>query len=124
MNILTNFLKSRYDRTIPYTYHAKRQVFQGDDEITIDWISDTLCGLCNFLKKKKEDPTEIIIYECFHDNKKHINKEVVIPPEVYCNENKWKPKKELCAAHQRYGTPGSEGDCKFMNKNQKTITCN
>jgi hypothetical protein len=118
MNILTKLFGSKYDKKIPYTYHAKRYVFDKDEDITIDWVSDTICGLCNFLKKKKEDPSEIVIYECFN------GKEVELPKEFYCNGNKWKPKKELCCAHQRYGSAGKAGDCKFNDRNQKTFKVN
>jgi hypothetical protein len=118
MNILQKLFGSKYNKDLPYTYHAKRQVFQGDDDITVDWVSDTICGLCNYLKKKKEDPTEITIYECFQGKEKEL------PKDLYINSNsKWRPKKELCSMHQRYGSAGTSDKCEFQDRSKKTITC-
>jgi len=32
---------------------------------------------------------------------------------------KWKPKKELCKSHKRYGRVGTEEDCYFQDRDKK-----
>jgi hypothetical protein len=119
MGLFKRFFGNRYnwikkeDPRLPYTYQASLQVFEGDNDIVINWFSDTICGICGYLKKHKEDPNDITITECFD------GKETVIPPDVYMNDGEWLPKKELCKAHRRYGSEGNEECCSFQHRDQK-----
>jgi hypothetical protein len=119
MNLFKKFVEYKWFRSknnnkTPFTYEAKLQVFEGSDDITISWFSDTICGLCKYLSKHKEDPNDITIYECFNQ------KEIEMPKHIYMNPNsQWKPKKELCKAHRRYGSDGSEECCAFQGRDSK-----
>lgn len=118
MNLFKKLFKTKYnwikqvDKRLPYTYEAKLQVFEDDDDIVINWYSDTICGVCKYLKNHNEDPNEITITECFN------GKETVIPKDVYTKDGKWLPKKELCKAHRRYGSEGNEKCCAFQDRDQ------
>jgi len=119
MGVFKRIFKNRYswikkeDPKLPYTYQAKLQVFEGEDDIIINWFSDTICGICGYLKKRRENPNDITIIECFN------GKETIIPKEVYTKNDKWLPKKELCKAHRRYGSEGNEECCSFQHRDQK-----
>jgi hypothetical protein len=53
MGIIKNFIgpKSKYDKTIPYTYIAKVQIIEGvtDENMMNYYFSDTICGLIEYL---------------------------------------------------------------------------
>ncbi len=42
--------KSKYDKSLPYTYRAEVSEIPDDNEITSDYFSDTLCGLLDYLR--------------------------------------------------------------------------
>ncbi len=54
MGIIRKFLgpKSKYNKSLPYTYMAKVPIIEGDDELFSHYFADTICGLVEYLAKK------------------------------------------------------------------------
>lgn len=114
MPILEKLFGSKYDKKLPYTYHAKKTIASG---IERDWFGDVFCQLCKHLRQDGESPDDIAIYECFS------NKEVVMPKAAYMNsDGDWLLGADLCAAHTRYGRPGSLDGCGFVDRKSGKIT--
>jgi len=52
MSLLEKILgpKSKYDKSIPYTYEARIRILEGSDEYN-SYFSDTICGLVEYLHR-------------------------------------------------------------------------
>lgn len=117
MSVFERLFGSKYDKNLPYAYQAKKQVVEGYDDITHDWFSDSLCALCNHLRKLGEEPKSIVIYECFRGCDKELAKEAYA-----CSDGKWLEKRNLCMAHCRFGTVKSSSNCGFLDRDLKTVS--
>jgi len=116
MKLRERMFGSKYNRDIPYIYHAKYQVFEGSDELTRDWFGDTFCSVCNHLRKQDVQPASITIYECFAGN------DVAMPRSAYTNDDgEWLLQDDLCRAHVRYGSEGSFKHCKFSDRDKTKV---
>ena len=113
MKLYERLLGSKYNKDIPYTYHAKYQVIEGSDELTKDWFGDTFCSVCNHLRDNDVQPASVTIYECYAGN------DVEMPQDSYTDDNGgWLLQDSLCHAHIRYGSEGSYKDCKFGDRDK------
>lgn len=54
--------KSKYDKTIPYTYMARVVIIPDDPEIDNIYFADTICGLIEYLDDKNIQPDEAQIF--------------------------------------------------------------
>jgi len=107
---------SKYNKDIPFAYHAQYQVFEGSEELTKDWFGDTFCSVCNHLRKQGVQPTSITIYECYAGN------DVEMPNDSYTDGNgKWLLQDDLCHAHVRYGSEGAFDNCKFSDRDKHKV---
>ena len=63
MNIIKKIIgpRSKYDRSLPYTYMARVPVIEGDDELFSHYFADTICGLVEYLDKNDIKPDELLI---------------------------------------------------------------
>jgi hypothetical protein len=112
MNPLAGLLGSRYDDALPYSYEAVVYPLGEDESVRVSYVADTICGLVNFLKKRREDPEGIRLFEIFR------GKEVPIPENRYLSEDgRWLPRKRLCnPMTERYGEPMDETNCRFRDR--------
>ena len=64
MSLRTKFLgpKSKYDKSLPYTYTAKVQIIEEDPELVSTYFADTICGLVEYLDKQKISPEEAELF--------------------------------------------------------------
>jgi hypothetical protein len=116
MKILERLFGSKYDKSIPYTYHGKYQVFEDSDDVTKDWFGDTFCSVCNHLREIGVQPASVAIFECYN------GKSVKMPSDSYTDENgEWFLQDNLCEAHVRYGSEGAYNDCKFSDRDKNKI---
>jgi hypothetical protein len=113
MKPLVRLLGSKYDDALPYAYEAVIYPLGEDDSIRVSYVADTICGLVNFLKKRREDPEGIKLFEVFR------GKEVPIPEKCYLGEDgKWLPRRKLCnPMTRRYGEQMNETNCRFRDRN-------
>ena len=118
MAIFTTLIgpKSKYDKTLPYTYEAKVPVVEGV-EIYNFYLSDTICGLIEYMENNGIKPDGVEIYELFQDE------ENIIQQEFYTTEEgNWLHKPEICQSFkEHYKGHISEGTCSFKDRDRKGI---
>ena len=107
---------SKYDKTLPYTYEAKVPIIEGIEEYNC-YLSDTICGLIEYLEKNKIGPDDARIYEVFQ------NKEKMIEQCFYTSkEGNWLHKPELChSLSEHYKGHIYEGRCSFNDRERTGI---
>ncbi|MEZ5553529.1 MAG: hypothetical protein R3E82_21795 [Pseudomonadales bacterium] len=116
MKLLERLFGSRYNKDIPYSYHASYRIFDNSDELTSDWVGTTFCAVCNHLRKIGVQPANVTIYECYAGSR------VAMPKESYADEDgEWLLQDSLCQAHVRYGSPGAFEDCKFNDRDKLRV---
>jgi len=116
MKLLERLFGSRYNRDIPYTYHACYRIFEDSEELTRDWFGDTFCSVCNHLRSRGIRPESVTIYECYAGSR------VEMPAESYTDgSGEWLPQEGLCRAHIRYGSEGSYGNCSFDDRDRHKV---
>jgi hypothetical protein len=105
--------KSKYDETLPYTYEARVRIFAEEDEDEFKtYLSDTICGLIEYLGQIGVGPEEAEIYEIFR------HEETSIPVSMLTGaDGQWLAKRELCRAFEQH-YPGRirEGSCDFEDR--------
>jgi hypothetical protein len=118
MSILRKLIgpESKYDKSIPYTYEARLQIIEGSEEYNY-YLSDTICGLIEYLDKKGIQPYAVMIYEIYQ------NTEKVIPQDLYTkNDGGWLFKPEICKSFQEhYKGHIDEDGCSFTDRERKGI---
>lgn len=108
--------KSKHDKSLPYTYEAKVPIAEGV-EIYNFYISDTICGLIEYLEKNEIKPDGVEIYELY------LNEENVIQQDLYTTkEGDWLHKPELCRSFkEHYKGHIYEGICSFKDRDRTGI---
>lgn len=98
MSIIRKFLgpKSKYDKSLPYTYLAKEALIKGDILYSY-YFSDTLCGLIEHLDKKDVYPEEVEIFGLYGGEEKQLDKSVFLD-----ENNRWIFRPELCRVLEDY----------------------
>jgi hypothetical protein len=83
--------KSKYDKTLPYTYMARVAVIAGDDEICSHYFSDTICGLIEYLDDQSIMPEEVELFGLY------LKKEIRLDKK-YCvgKDGKWLLRPHIC----------------------------
>jgi len=118
MNILRELIgpKSKYDKTLPYTYEARIPIIEGVEKYNC-YLSDTICGLIEYLEKNEFKPGDTKIYEVF------LNGEKMIEQCFYTNkEGTWLHKPELCLSlSEHYKGHIHEGRCSFKDRERTGI---
>ena len=129
MGIIKNLIgpKSKYNKSLPYTYEAKVDILCGQVENPIYsyYISDTICSLIEYLDAKDIEPEDVELICVYHGKE--------IPLEVqYCTNRKgnWLKPPTLCKSlegrykqtmEERYKGHVAEGECSFEDRDQKVI---
>ena len=54
--------KSKYDKSLPYTYMAESPVIEGDENLFSYYFADTICGLVEYLDKNDIKPEEVKLW--------------------------------------------------------------
>jgi hypothetical protein len=123
MDILSKIIgpKSKYNKTIPYTYMAQVTIIPGDKELYNYYYADTICGLIEYLDEKKIEPQECKILGIY------LNMEIPLDKK-YCTDqyNRWLRKPFICSTLERHFKETLEeiykghvksGSCSFEDRN-------
>ena len=83
MSMISRFIgpESKYDNSLPYTYEARVPVIEGDDDYN-SYISDTICGLIQYLQDKNINPDEATLYEIYKEDEKIIDTKPTIRTNI------------------------------------------
>lgn len=105
--------RSKYDRSIPYTYEARVSVMEGSDEYN-SYFSDTICGLVEYLHRRGIRPEEVKVLEIYQD------RELAIDAELFTSRKcEWLFKPEICRAFERhYEGHIQEYTCSFVDRDR------
>ena len=106
--------KSKYDKSLPYTYEARTPVMEGV-EIYNFYMSDTICGLIKYLEKNKIKSAGVEIFELFQ------NEANMIKQDLYTTkEGDWLHIPELCRSFkEQYKGHIHEGRCSFNDRDRR-----
>ena len=118
MNMLKTLLgpKSKYDKTLPYTYEAKVAIAEGMPIFNY-YLSDTICGLVEYMEENEIKPDGVEIYELCQDGENLIEK------KYYTTAGgDWLHKPEICLCFkEHYKGHISEGTCSFKDRDRTGI---
>lgn len=124
MSIRNAFLgpRSKYDKSLPYTYVAKIPAIEGDEELYNDYFADTICGLIEYLDEHEIEPGDVRLYGCYL-------KEEIPLDTAYClsEDGKWLKPPDICHSleeHYResmdlaYKGHVEHGDCSYEDRDR------
>lgn len=103
--------KSKYEKDLPYAYEARVSLVS-DTEVIATYLSDTICGLIEYLQAEGVDPGTVEILEV------HQERDVVLEPALYLGgSNEWLVRPALCRSFERH-YPGHirADDCTFADR--------
>ena len=117
--------RSKYNKTLPYTYMAKIFSIEGDDETANYHFADTICGLIEYLDENHIPPDEVELYGCY------LKKEIPLDKTpCLSNEGAWLLRPLLCRAleihykntmDERYKGHIELDDCSFDDRDRKAF---
>lgn len=98
MNMLEKFLgpKSKYDKSLPYTYEARIPIFEGEAEYN-SYFSDTICGLVDYLHHNNITPDEVKIVEVYQKREAPIDGRMFTTPD-----HQWLFKPAICRSFEKH----------------------
>ena len=117
--------KSKYDKSIPYTYFAKVPIVKGDENLVNHYFSDTICGLVEYLDENSINPEEVELFGCY------LKKEIAIDKK-YClsEDGNWLKRPEICNSlethykqtmEEQYKGHVALSDCSFDDRERKVV---
>ena len=113
MNLVREVLgaRSKYDKSLPYTYEARVPIFEGSEEFNA-YVADTICGLVEHLSANDIAPDEVQIFEVYEEGERPI--EVALFASA---DNQWLFKPDLCESFKSH-YPGhiEGGHCTFEDR--------
>lgn len=87
--------KSKYDKSLPYTYEARVDILHVEtgEQIHDYYYADTLCGLVEYLDENLIDPEDTELYEIYQNGEKKII-------NSYCldKNGRWLSRPQICAS--------------------------
>jgi len=93
MNLIKKIMgpRSKYDKSIPYTYMAREPVLDEADELYNHYFSDTVCGLIEYLDENRIEPETIKLFGLYR--KREIELDI-----KYCIDDKgnWLKRPKIC----------------------------
>lgn len=106
--------KSKYDKSLPYTYEARVRILEGSDDYN-SYLADTICGLVEYLQRNGIRPDEVQIYEIYQEQEFLLDaKRFAIDAE------QWIFKPDICRAFEDHYKGHIHPDgCSFDDRNCK-----
>ena len=108
--------KSKYDKSLPYTYEARIRMFAETDEHK-SYFSDTICGLIEHLHRNNIQVDGVEIFEL------HLEQESPIESRFFTTaDRQWLFKPDICRAFEKH-YPGHirEKTCSFKDRNRAGV---
>jgi hypothetical protein len=99
MGIVRKFLgpKSKYNKSLPYTYLAKVQILEDDDEFNSSYYADTICGLVEYLCDRNIHPSEVELFGIYCSEEIKLDKSICID-----EMDNWLLRPDICNSLQNY----------------------
>jgi len=127
MNVASKLFgpKSKYDKSLPYTYMAKIDVLNGQSEEPVYdyYFADTICGLIEYLDEHDVHSDEIVVTGLYQSEEHELDK------KVFSDRNgKWLKRPLLCRSIEThyektkdefYKGHVDEGECCFEDRERQ-----
>ena len=114
--------KSKYDKSLPYTYMARVNEIEGDDEIVSYYFSDTICGLVEFLDENDITPDQVHLFGILRKKETELSTENCIS-----QDGKWLKRPDICKSleaqykntlDERYKGHVADHECSFDDRDR------
>ena len=106
--------KSKYDKSLPYTYEARIRIFEGSGEYN-SCFADTICGLVEYLHQNDIKPDEVQIIEVYQKQESPIDVKLFTTPD-----QQWLFKPDICRSFEEYYKGHIQGNtCSFSDRDCK-----
>lgn len=118
MSILEKILgpKSKYDKSLPYTYEARIRMFEESDEYK-SYFSDTICGLIEYLHRNKIPPAGVKIFEIYLEQESPIDHRFFTS-----SDQQWLFKPDICRAFEKhYAGHIRDKTCSFKDRGRAGV---
>lgn len=99
MDILHKIIgpKSKYNKTIPYTYMARVEIIPDNKDVYNYYYADTICGLLQYLDDKNITPEQCEIFGVY------LKREIPLDIKYCTDENgQWLKKPFICSALEQH----------------------
>jgi len=109
--------KSKYDKSIPYTYEAKVDILSGQrkEPKYEHYFADTICGLIEYLDEHNIGPDEAQLNEVYRNKKIIVKKDYCITPD-----GKWLFRPDICdSMHAHYKGHSDEHSCSYRDRDRE-----
>ena len=119
MRMISQFIgpESKYDDSLPYTYEARVPVIEGEDDYN-SYVSDTICGLIQYLQDNGINAEEATLYEIYKTDEKIIDKKLCIN-----DRGGWLKRADICKSfvqhYKGHILQGYGGGCSFQDRARK-----
>jgi hypothetical protein len=118
MNIVRKFLgpRSKYEKSLPYTYEARVTMAEGSD-VTNSFLSDTICGLVEYLRAEGIESHSVEILEVRHDGER------LIEGALYTTgSGEWLARPDLCRSFREHYPGHIRADtCSFSDRDREVV---
>lgn len=115
--------RSKYDKSLPYTYIAKVPIIEGDEDMINCYFADTICGLIEYLDENNISPEEVQLFGCY------LKKEIPIDRK-YCisEDGEWLKRPDICHSLETHYQQTMEeqfkghvelGECSFEDRDRE-----
>lgn len=115
MSLLEKVLgpKSKYDKSLPYTYEARIRMFEESDEYK-SYFSDTICGLIEHLERQGIAPPGVEIFEVYEEQISPVDARLFTTPD-----QQWLFKPDICRTFEQH-YPGHihAATCSFKDRSR------
>jgi hypothetical protein len=115
MSLLKKVLgpRSKYDKSLPYTYEARIRMFEEGDEYK-SYFSDTICGLIEHLHRNRIAPPGVEIFEVYEKQVSPIDAMLFTTP----NQG-WLFKPDICRTFEQHYPGHIHGQiCSFRDRSR------
>lgn len=106
--------RSKYDKSIPYTYEARIRILEGSEEYN-SYFADTICGLVEYLHRHDIQPGEVQIVEVYQDQEFPVD-----ATRFTSADNQWLFRPNICRAFEdHYKGHIQEDTCSFKDRDRQ-----
>ena len=115
--------KSKYDKSLPYTYMARVNEIEGDDDVVSHYFSDTICGLVEFLDEHDIAPDKVHLFGILQKKETELSTENCIS-----KDGKWLKRPDICKSLEaqyrntlddRYKGHLADHECSFEDRDRE-----
>jgi hypothetical protein len=99
MSIRTSLFgpRSKYDRSLPYTYVARVSLLDGIDDLSNSYFADTICGLIDCLDANEIQPRDVRLYGLYVDQEIELDLRPCLDADGH-----WLARPDICHSLERH----------------------